>query len=663
MFHLDPWPVTAATILIRTLVVIAFLYWLLPRWIFGKGEDDGPNRPVERAIWIAYLLTASVHLLAAIHLYEAAALLLLLLGAGGIERLRQMKPEAMRQIGGQYLGRLFDLIDQPRSVRVHLRLPRWGPPSGWWGLGLWMLLVAVLGVGAWLRFDEAFHSAAPALSDAPINLAWMRYLENNSLYGLNGDTAVYPRGMYAFLSIVRKLAVLNSVEVLDLTGPLVGFLILLSLVYFVYQTTRSPGPAVVVALVYGTLPSLLPYEFDRHAAHNSQEFGMLFVLPAAWAAYAFLLQGRRADRLTAAAAAGMAAFTHPVPTLFVVPAMAATGLVALVTRGRSAWRRLPSLVGWVGTAGVVAAAPVGIALAMGLPWHGSSVAYLQAEVAELPPLPPLYPMVIASGAALLLLGSALAWWRQRRGGDPTALAGHAALAAAAITGLGLYLLPWAGVRLEALAERSVEFAAIGLALAAALAWSLLESLFARRWWIALPTLAVLTATAWYRFPPEPARPYHYYSHQAIIQYLWADRSLTIGEWTLVTGHTGYALALGRSYHQYPQDFIAMADSLPDDPARWIPAAQQSGIGVTPHYLLLVERIIPLAPFQAAEVAKPRLEDAARLEAWVRANQSRLSITQVFDGEEVSAYLLNLPVPKNPYAIYQRTDQTPGPMRR
>lgn len=661
MAELHPWAFQATTALFRVLLAVVLVFGIVPALAFPWRQGlAGLDLALARALWMAFATTVTVHLLVALRIYEAAVFLVLCLAAAAATRWRPLSPEERVRWKGRLLSGFFDLVDGRYPWRAPLarrlgRLGRLVPPRPLGERAAGAMLLLVLAVAAWMRYAEAFTTPAPALSDAPVNLAWLKHMTNNVLYG--GE--VYPRGMYAVLSLLAKLSGLNGLLVLDVTGPLVGFSILLSLLFFVHRATRSTGAVVVSALVYGTLPQVLPMDFARHAAHNSQEYALIFVLPAAWFAWSYLVNGHAAERFAAAAAAGLAAFTHPVPTLFVIAALGAAGVAACLA-DLARWRRLAHLATWTALAGAIALTPPILALALGQHWHASSLQYLGEFAAQPPSL-----NVTFAGLAILALGLVIATaiLSRRRGPAATLMESWAPAAALVVVALTIHLLPALGLRSRALADRGGEIAALGLGVAAGLGWALLEAALGRRRMLAIGLLPPLIAAAWIAFPPQPARPYHVFTKELILQYLRADATFTPNAWTLVMGgHTSHALAYGRALHLYVDEFIGLADRMPADADKWLEIGDKLGIPLTPDYLLVVEKEIPLAPFEPPAEALPRLAEASRLRHWIDSHRKTLPLRLVLDGGQVSVWHLQLPVHRQPGDIY-KPKKAPKPPAR
>lgn len=643
-----PWPLQESLNIVRVALALVALFGVVPFLVFPPPRLPAADRStvLQRAIWAMFLYMVLVHALSAARLYEALFFLFVCLAIAAFVRGRRLESRQFRRYAVDVLARVFDWMDgngprlgqqwsQWRATRATAGArARWRPQ--WDRIAGWTVLGAVVAVAGWMRFYEAYVTPAPVFSDAPVNLAWMSYMANNMLY----NNEVYPRGMYVFLSLVRKFTALNGVEVLVVAGPLFGLGILLTILFFVYQATRSLSATTVAALLYGTLPKLLPLDFDRLASHNSQEFGLLFVLPAAWFTHTYVSSGRRSDLYTAAAAAGIIGFTHPVPLAGALLLMAATGLTAAVAGGAPARARLLPLIATVAAAGLVAVAPLALAVLAGEQWHGISLRFLTSTTTV--SVATLSRAVIVSVPAAIVACGWLVWQRRRANADR---GGPLAAGAVALAAPLLYVLPYVGFTNEVLAVRGGDVAALGVAVGAGLLWAGFEHLLPRGWtqrgWVPLTAVACMTAIAWTVSPPEPVRPYHYYSDEQIRTYLWADRNFVPGEWTLVAGPTGYALSVGRSYHQEVRDFLDMAATLPDETSSWLADGPRLGYGVTYDYLLVIEKVIP---FYTGEEAAPRLEQAAALQRWIDRQQGRAALTHVFDGDEVSVWVLRLPRP-------------------
>lgn len=656
MAQLLPWPEMVTIALGRIILAIAFLAVGLPWLVFPTRIDPESSPLVSRAIWMTFAATLLVHILAAISLYEAAFFTAICVVASLWARVLSRKAPERTTLRVRVVGVLYDMFDgwhwRPSLARLRQSLSRKRLP--FWTVAGWTLVIVAVAFSCHLLFTELYSGPEPAFSDAPTNIAWLKYMENCDLY----HDELYPRGMYAAMTLIRKFTALNAVVLLDACGPLIGLGILISILFYVYKSTHSVGAVLVAAILYGVVPRLLPLDLERHAGHQSEEYGLIFVLPAVWYTFSYLSRGRPTDRATAAAAAGVAAFTHPVPTLFAVLGMAASGIVALLHGGKAAWRRLPSLVAWVGGAGLVACLPLAVGMALGQHWHGASLSYLGVGMATRPAANPVHLDVLFGMAGLTLLLLLASW----KFGERAAALGSAAAVAA--TGVLVYLLPHFGITSQALADRGTEFGAIGLAVAAAVAWSILERPLGRLRPAAVVPAALAGAMLLRIAPSAPAHPYHYFTSEMIELYLQADATYLPDTWTLVTGFRGYSLVVGRAFHMYPDEFVNMAVQMPEDldewfEASWTTLAGASNSSKTQYYVLLVERTSPLAPGEPASDATPILAQSATLAEWIAKERGVLPLRHIFSDANIDAWTIELPIPKSLNDPFSPPVNSPG----
>lgn len=635
----------ASIALLRVVLAVLVIAVLLPWLMFPRLDEPEANPLVSRALWMAFLATVVVHGLAGMRIYEAPVFLVICLLVAMRSRLYAVSEQGRIQLRIRAVGWFYDRVDRkplPEAPDPKVRPALTRRPGSWQAASA-VLVGAEFAAVAVVLFAKAFQTPVPPLSDAPVNLAWLKYMENYVLY----HDEVYPRGMYAVLSLVRKFTWLNGVVLLDLVGPLISLTIVAAMAFFVRKTTRSWGAVVVAVALYGLFPQFLPTLLGRRGAPNSEEYGLVFVLPAAWFLYAFLVHGRRGDRTSAAAAAGVAAFTHPFPALFAIAMMGGSTVAAVVYRWRAAWRRLPGAIVWVGGAGAIAVTPPLTALLLGEHWHASSLQYLGAGTGSLPVANPLHLGALAlSGIFALVLPLA----GRRFGPDAADLGAAAAVAG---TGLAVYLAPYLGLNSGALFDRGGEIGAISLAVLAGLLWALVERLLGRLRPAGILAAVLAVGLVWHQTPPAGPELYYYYTTDMIQTYLRAAATYTPGTWTLVTGFRGYALALGQAVHMYPNDFILMASQMPGDVGEWYDASWRLADGQTmkaktPHFVFMVEKV---SPAQDSAQAAPTLVDGQKLAQWISSAAGKLPLRPILSDANMDVWTLDLPVPEKSESIF------------
>lgn len=553
--ELPSWPVIYFWALLHLLVLVTLVYGLFPLWalrVFRLPTGTGLAGVLARSVWAFFVIGLLIHGLVVLRVFEG---LVLLLGLALILL---------------YWSQTRDLSALVLSVARWLSVPRalswrsiwqalWGSvrslPGRQSGLVALLPVLVPLAVSGWLRFADALGRVSPAMADAEVTIKWMRLVENSySSINLYPD-GVYPMGMYTFLALLRKLSHMNPIPLLQVTGPMVGFGLVLGGAAALYMLTRRPLAAAVYAWLYGTMATWLPINIERHAAHNSQEFGMLFMLPAVAFAMQYILEGQRWQALAAAAALGMTVLVNPqVAGLYTGLALAISAFLVALDRWVG-WRRLLALAGWSAAGGVLGALPPVMGLLLGLEWHGSSLEYATAAISPTTvPGPGLLMLLIP--AAALLSGAVVWWWpgQGRGSGNRSVAAAALGLGASALLAVALTWSPAYGVPLRFLYDRGRDPTAMLVAAAGGSLWALLTIPLAhyRRWrWLPATLILAAMPAAWWLFPPEVPRPYRVFNDATLYQYLRIDAASEPGTWAMVAGPDGYTLALGRAFHIYP----------------------------------------------------------------------------------------------------------------
>lgn len=649
MVQLPPWSVLVAISSLKMIVAGGLLFVGAPYLMFPPPKGDGRTTVLQRAIWTVFFGILAVHILVIFHMYSGIGVVGVVLLVTAIRLARLHPSGSRRSVGMGFLAAFGDVTDQKvsllgafwtgfvrrlRRIGDHIRQIPLGP------LLAFFLLAVVIGVAAWERFAPVFASAALPYSDAPIELAWMKFIIHGNLY----NAQVYPRGLYAIMSLLSSFSGTSPVIVLRLSTPFLSIGVLVAASYFVWRMTRSLTAAAVTALLLSAVPILPFADIGNYLAAISEQFGTIFTLLFAAFAADFIRKGDSRDAWTAAAAAGIDVFTHPVPTALLILALVGSCVVGLLLKGKVGVTRSFRLLLLVGGAAAVAALPLAWALLGGEPWHASSIQFLNLSA---PTLLPAVPPLMALSLSVLVFGvivTVLASKFSRRGEDQDHFTGLALLAGVALSISLLYVLPYIGIKSAAVFARGNQGATIGAAIASGLVWTLIEGSLARRFYLVLPITAAIILLAFRYYPPAPDTKglYNYYTDQMIYQFLRADATFVPETWTLVTGDTGYALAVDESFHQYPGNFVQMADHLPPNPRRWLKVGAQLGYGVSSTYVFMVEKVIPHASFQGASYIDPRLKASAELERWIFENRNRMHIHEVYNGSQVSVWTLSLP---------------------
>jgi hypothetical protein len=462
------------------------LFIWLPTRLYPRQILDGDSR-------MALLLATALINIAAVHI---------LVAAGAFHRLSFLSIWAVVIVGCWWATR------PPVPVRTWLReeltalysdleggmADRW--QMAWMntkisinptGAAIYLLAAAVLGAALYLRLTLPLATGEYPHPDLYIHADWLAQLHEQVIY----PSGAYPFGMHALLAPLPLFVTISPLEYLYWSGPFHNWLTVLTLYLFIRKVTGQPLAAVVGALLLGSLPEVVGSTMSRQGTALPQELSMALILPAVWLAFRYLSEGNRLCLVGALAASGVAAFTHPITTLFLAAGLGATSLTLWIS-GTTSPRRALGLTAGAALFMVMGSAPVLSTPTFGVPLYESGVAFLKGS-AYRPALTPQFWIGVALGALAL---PAL-FWRAVPAPQQMALA----LIASHIC---LYLLPHLGVDVSALSHRASDFLAISLSVGGALVWSWLLIGLRRvgvQESVTIALTCTLVASGWWIFPP------------------------------------------------------------------------------------------------------------------------------------------------------------------
>jgi len=638
-------------------VLPALIFARSPQWTSADAACAGVLKAVAAVIICVYLLVA-------LRVYELPSFAAVFLALAVI-RVVRVPPRVLRARLDRMAAAFLEVVDGNRRIRVSrqpdrtrgLRGGRWGA----WDAGVVAATLAVLIASAFLRLYDPLTHAAPALSDAYVTLAWMKYMESKQLF----HDGLYPHGFHAVLSALRKISGIDPLLVLKFAGPLSCLLTVAGAWYCATSMTKSPVAGLAAALVLGVLSRTLPLDFARQASTNSQEFGMAFVLPAVAFLGRYLDKGDRLDLIAASAGLAVTGLVHPLPAL----AAAVSGACCLGARAvcrtldRGRLRRL-ALAGLAAV--VVSAAPLGAGLLCGVEPHASSLVFAlsRGNVALEAPSPIALVAVVSATAALA--ASLL-----RAPGQPRATGYHGAVHHATVQDLGPSALPqdalacllvtvsslavWQaprfGVGSIVLSTRGGEFGSLGITLGVASGVGALGAehagaVPARRLLAGLVLLGL--AVAGWKTGIHPASAYRMQSDAWVDQYLHIATTNPPHEWLIAGEERGYALALGTGWHMGLEEFLTTYDSR-QAPLVAGRGSERGRVLPVGRVFLFLEKNVPrtpaapgegVAPVSEAELArKARL--AGELTVWINEYRARYeNISLYFQGPDLEVWLID-----------------------
>lgn len=545
-----------------TRYIIAFLlvFVVWPQFIFKQNQDTPLEGFFRNFIEMVFLLIVIIYLLVLLKLYELLSLGVLFLLFMFYRYHLSGQNHRFEQIKNVLCMWLYDFSDgliHPWTMilkKLH-NLCSWvfehwiKPLLSFSTAGTVALFLFVFIISAYLRFYDAFVHAAPAMSDAYVTLAWMKYIEGRVLF----HDGIYPQGFHIILSVLRKFSALDGLYVLKYSGPLNGVLITLGLYFFTSRITGKAIPGLMAAFIYGVIGNYLPLEWQRQASTNSQEFGFVFLFPAWCFLYNYLRFNKRRDFITASTAMAAAGLVHTLAFLFVVLGFAVLiGAVLIIN-----WRRYLKTALWVSgaviLAGVISVLPAGVGLLAGKKFHGAASDFLVSINSSIAiPSLDLIGYGMLGGAVIFFLYQIIGSWPSK-----DALGGIFILGITLIT-LAIYLYAGVVTKSVLIAARSCQLYSLVAALVIGAGWYVLYQTV--RIWLKRPYYQIVFAwgimiMAMFLLNPVPALPYKMEYDSSVEQYLRISRQFRPTEWMIVSQEEGYALALGTGYHLMMKDFL------------------------------------------------------------------------------------------------------------
>lgn len=502
----------------------------------------------------------------------------------------------------QHIGQSLQRVTLSRVERCRARLRHPGTAVAD------LLCLAVLGYSAWLRFHDAVLHAAPAMSDAYVTLAWMKYIERRILF----HDGIYPQGFHIVLSTLHKFAGQDTLYTLKYAGPLSGVLTVCGIYYATWKFTGRKTAGALAALAYGALGAWLPLEWQRQASTNSQEFALIFVVPAWYWSHRFLIEGRKSDWWAAFTSYLIIGWVHTLAYLFLLLGLVCLGLAHLCTDWRAAWRRAPPLLGAAAVSVCLAVLPMGLGILLGREFHQTSLQFATSTLAIAPPEITWVDYAPMFGVIVFLMQAVVS---KRRGLIVPAVCLFMLTGAA----FGFYQLAGPLSGNAVLATRSNLLWSLILAVDIGVSWSAFCSLVAvscRRSTMAdVPAAVLVCGLTVALLRPQPPSPYKMQPDNMVEQYLRISGDFRPTEWMIVSTDEGYALALGQGYHMHVGDWLRSYPAT----GEWLQSETATGreVMLTPDIFLFRETQIFRTDFDhLAELYQRREDEYLQLERWL-----------------------------------------------
>lgn len=637
--------------LARFVLAFFIVYILWPRLLFRSGREGGLDGLVSGYVLMVCLTIAVGYVLVVIKLYEFLSLTAVLLVITFRSAIRRYGHRGgARELGLKITTWVYDVFDglvSPGRVLANLGRNRLQSIkhflqyrfSGFTQAGNTILFAIIFVWAVYLRFYDALIHAAPAMSDAYVTLAWMKYIENRFLF----HDGIYPQGFHIYLTVLRKFSAIDSLLVLKYTGPLNGVLTGLGIYFAVSRWSGRTSPGLVAAFVFGVLSGYLPMEFDRQASTNSQEFALMFLVPAFYFASAYLKTGQRTHFWPAAACFTIIGWVHTLVFTFLVVGvfLLVISHLLLIPR-KSAGASLQICLAGVG-AGVLSVLPVVVGLAMGREFHSASAQFVSQEFMAVLPDITLFDQAALGALAFFLVVSLLAG----RSRQSTVMPLFLALVGVASYAMYYALGPLTGKALLAY-HRMAPFWSLLVPIGLGMGWSALVRLAPgerlKQLAGVLVCLGLVVCTAVY-LKPVPPVPYKMQHDSMVDQYLRIVEEFRPTEWAIASVEENYAICLGRGWH------LRLADLLEYNPTDRRLTRQVNGateeLSVKDVFIFKEKNMFRAKVSGAEEVLQATYERRAgeyrELDRWLenyRANHDNLSL--YYEDADIQVFRIHQP---------------------
>lgn len=196
------------------------------------------------------------------------------------------------------------------------------------------VLLAILAVSAWLRFQRALVHPELVPQDSYLALYWTKSITDGNLL----VEGVYPQGGYLWTSLLDHFYLFDTYSFIRFVGPLMNVVELIALYWATSRATRNRAAGLAATAVFGLFAGhpMMFVDWSRQIGSMTQEFATAFaVVGLVYGAY-YMAHRRRHDLWLAGAAIFVALTTH---TVTLIPLALGFAVILLVGLATASWTR------------------------------------------------------------------------------------------------------------------------------------------------------------------------------------------------------------------------------------------------------------------------------------------------------------------------------------
>lgn len=571
---------------IKVVIVFLVLYILIPsRLIRFDASENFWDKLFISLVHSSFAFILLVHILVYFHVYETFSLWFccIVLCFFLSRRKKGISAGSSSSLGMKLISNIFDMSEGQagflREFKPRLR--------GWLKSGLdrlksalrnfflaplggCLLFVVLLGAAV-IRFSHSFLHTSFSHIDAYLHMIWVKALGMNQIYY---DQEIYPKGFHSILSAISKAAFIDPYWVFRFFGPLAGLLIVMSVFFFCTGITKSYPAGFIAVCIYGLVTnSAFPSVMFRQTASLSQEYSMVFLLPALYFLWLYISSDKLRFLLLFSEAAAIILLVHTYTAIILFILSMILILITIFMKRISINQFIKLAIAGIST-GILSSLPFIIGFLLGNHMHPSSVGTAQggisyeellSRISEILRLPlfssNIFIDLLIPGTVILVITAAVKWKSNK-----AVLSLAIALSTTFFTLLFRMPQAFPDVKLPELLETSRTGPFLALMLAAFLACLMaameevvhvtlnIRGLYFKK---VVPALLTFSLCAWILISFPPGKLYRGQEEydSAAANYLKIKSTYSAYDWYVIAPHEQLAQVMGYGWHEQLIRFV------------------------------------------------------------------------------------------------------------
>ncbi len=276
---MDAYTINIIASIIRIFIFFFLLFVVLPRLLFGRGNQVGfPDNMLAGIILLSSFAIVMVYFLSLVRIYDSISLTFSFVVFAGIFVLtgeRAKNDMILSKLSFHGLRIMEQNIVHWLREKFKKKSRQSGDKQEECSIIWKVMLILVLLVSGFERLYPAFQIASPFSIEAYENLEIVKALETKSLFY---DQTFVPKGMHAIIDIVYQFTRVNPQTLVHIFGA-ISALILVGLMYLIVSRITGNRPAALIAAaIFGMFPRILPLSLESQVEANSLLTSSIFII-------------------------------------------------------------------------------------------------------------------------------------------------------------------------------------------------------------------------------------------------------------------------------------------------------------------------------------------------------------------------------------------------